>query len=106
VLASASPRRRELLAWCGVPFERVAGAAVDEAPRPGEAPRDLVLRLRWGFLEIALRTSTAPTLVTAERICPTPDDQPLEVVMIDGVETLLLRPEYVTGLIRRASNAD
>lgn len=71
-----------------------------------QAPRDLVLRLRWGFLEIALRTSTAPSLVTAERICPTPDDQPLEVVMIDGVETLLLRPEYVTGLIRRASNAD
>jgi two-component system, chemotaxis family, sensor kinase CheA len=65
--------------------------------------RELVLRLRWGFLEIALRTSTEPTLVTAERICPTPDDDPIEVVLIDGVESLLLRPEHVAGLIHRSS---
>lgn len=68
-----------------------------------EAPKNLVLRLRWGFLEIALRTGSEPTLVTADRVCPTADDQPLEVVMIDGVEALLLRPEYVTGLIRRTN---
>lgn len=66
-------------------------------------PRDLVLRLRWGFLEIALRTSTEPRLVTAERICPTTDDQPVEVVQIDGVEALLLRPEHVSGMIRRGT---
>lgn len=44
-LASASPRRRELLAQCGIACERVAAAAVDETPLPGEAPRELVLRL-------------------------------------------------------------
>lgn len=44
VLASGSPRRRELLAHLGLPFTVVA-ADVDEAPLPGEAPLDLVRRL-------------------------------------------------------------
>jgi septum formation protein len=44
VLASGSPRRRELLAQLGVAF-RVVAPDVDETPRPGEAPRDLVRRL-------------------------------------------------------------
>lgn len=56
---------------------------------------ELALRLRWGFLDIVLRAGSAPTLVTADRICPTPDDYPLEVVVIDGRETILLRPEYL-----------
>jgi septum formation protein len=43
-LASASPRRRELLAQIGVAHE-VAPAAIDEARLPGESPRDYVLRL-------------------------------------------------------------
>ena len=38
VLASASPRRRELLARAGVPFE-VMPASIDEDARPGEAAR-------------------------------------------------------------------
>ena len=44
VLASASPRRRQLLAWLGVPYD-VLPAEVDEAPLPHEAAEDLVLRL-------------------------------------------------------------
>lgn len=44
VLASASPRRRELLALLGRPFEVVA-VDVDEEPRHGEAPEALVERL-------------------------------------------------------------
>ncbi|MBI3158132.1 MAG: septum formation protein Maf [Chloroflexi bacterium] len=44
VLASASPRRRQLLALGGWPFE-VVPADVDETPRPGEAPGGYVLRL-------------------------------------------------------------
>lgn len=43
-LASASPRRRELLASIGVETD-VRPVAIDETPRPGEAPRDYVLRL-------------------------------------------------------------
>lgn len=57
---------------------------------------EVALRLRWGFLDILLRASGPPALVTADRICPTPDDYPLEVVVIDGRETILLRPEYLS----------
>lgn len=56
---------------------------------------EVALRLRWGFLDILLRAGSPPTLVTADRICPTPDDYPLEVVVIDGRETILLRPEFL-----------
>ncbi|MDR1677568.1 MAG: Maf family protein [Deltaproteobacteria bacterium] len=44
VLASASPRRRELLAACGLCFE-ILKAEIDENPNPGESPEDLVVRL-------------------------------------------------------------
>lgn len=44
VLASASPRRHELLGRLGVPF-RVWAADVDETVRQGERPADLVMRL-------------------------------------------------------------
>ena len=44
VLASASPRRRELLGSLGIPIE-IAPADVDETPRRGEAPAATALRL-------------------------------------------------------------
>lgn len=44
ILASASPRRRELLAQIGVEHE-VLPVEVDESWRPGEGPPDYVLRL-------------------------------------------------------------
>jgi septum formation protein len=44
ILASKSPRRRELLAVLGVTFT-VDAAEVDETPLPGEAPDALVCRL-------------------------------------------------------------
>lgn len=43
ILASASPRRRELLKEIGVPFS-VLVAGIDETPRSGESPRDYVRR--------------------------------------------------------------
>ena len=43
ILASESPRRRELLAAVGVPF-RVVPSGVDEIPRPGESPSRFVRR--------------------------------------------------------------
>ncbi len=44
VLASQSPRRRELLAQLGLALE-VRPAHADESVRPGEPPRDYVLRV-------------------------------------------------------------
>ncbi|TXC72077.1 septum formation protein Maf [Sphingomonas ginsenosidivorax] len=45
VLASSSPRRRDLLARLGVVPTRVAAPAIDETPRKAEPPRDYALRL-------------------------------------------------------------
>ena len=47
VLASASPRRRELLTGAGLRFE-IAPADIDETRRDDEAPGALVLRLAEG----------------------------------------------------------
>lgn len=46
VLASTSPRRRELLARAGLRF-RVEAPQVEERRRPGEPPEALALRLAW-----------------------------------------------------------
>lgn len=45
VLASSSPRRRELLARIGIVPERIASPDIDENPLKGEVPRAYALRL-------------------------------------------------------------
>ncbi|WP_027442769.1 Maf family protein [Erythrobacter cryptus] len=44
-LASASPRRRELLARLGLVPDAIAPAAIDETPMKGERPRAYALRM-------------------------------------------------------------
>ena len=67
VLASQSPRRRALLAALGVAFT-VDAADVDETPRPGELPLDLVMRLsREKALSVAARRPGA-TVLAADTI--------------------------------------
>ncbi|HEV2112243.1 MAG TPA: nucleoside triphosphate pyrophosphatase [Gammaproteobacteria bacterium] len=51
-LASASPRRRQLLEQLGLRFE-VLAADLDETPRPGEAAADYVQRLARAKAEAA-----------------------------------------------------
>ena len=45
VLASSSPRRRDLLARLGVEPDRIGSPDIDETPKAGELPRDYALRL-------------------------------------------------------------
>jgi len=45
ILASASPRRRALLARLGIEPARVVHADIDETPRKGELPRDYAVRM-------------------------------------------------------------
>ncbi len=45
VLASASPRRAELLARLGIRPDRIIACDIDEAPQAREFPRDYVLRM-------------------------------------------------------------
>ncbi len=78
VLASSSPRRRELLARAGVAFE-VVPAEVDEAPRPGEAPGALAARLARAKAEAVRRPDAfvlgADTIVVqGDRILGKPGD--------------------------------
>jgi septum formation protein len=61
-LASASPRRRELLAQIGIPHV-VRPAHIDETLRPGESPRDYVVRLaRQKALAVAAEGAALPVL--------------------------------------------
>ena len=61
-LASASPRRRELLAQIGV-VHKVVPADIDETRRPGESPHDFVLRLAHDkALWVSSRHPKAPVL--------------------------------------------
>jgi len=73
-LASQSPRRRELLAGLGIPLV-VRPATADEAPRPGEGPREYVLRVAAAKAaavdgEVVLGADTA--VVLGERILGKP----------------------------------
>ena len=45
VLASASPRRRELIARLGVTPDAIEAADIDETPTPREVPRDYARRM-------------------------------------------------------------
>ena len=61
-LASVSPRRRELLTQIGV-SHTVVGADIDESVKPGEAPRDYVLRMaRQKALTVRERGESLPVL--------------------------------------------
>ncbi len=70
VLASASPRRRELLRSAGI-RALIVPADLDETPRPQEAPADLVQRLS---LAKARRIASAGTIVLAADTVVVVDD--------------------------------
>ena len=82
MLASASPRRRELLAQVGLAPDAFDQADLDEAPLPNELPRAHAARLaRAKACACAPRHSgafilTADTVVACgRRILPKPDDE-------------------------------
>lgn len=62
-LASASPRRRELLGQIGIPFERIA-CEIDEIPLPGEAARPYVERLARAKAAAGIAAAQAAGLPT------------------------------------------
>ena len=81
VLASTSPRRRELLARIGLVPARIAAPEIDETPLKGELPRDYVARLARGK---ALAVERAPdevvlagdtTVAVGRRILEKPADE-------------------------------
>jgi len=93
VLASASPRRRDLLQAAGVAFE-VLPADIAETPHAGETPRALAERLaREKALAVALRLAAAPPrlVLGADTV----------VVVDDDVLGKPDDPEHAVALLRR-----
>lgn len=67
ILASASPRRRELMQLYGVPFA-VGAADIDETMYPDEAPADAVARVSRLKADALLRENPDAVIVAADTI--------------------------------------
>ena len=96
VLASASPRRAELLRAAGFEFETIT-VDVDERVRPGEAPRDYVRRLAMEKSARALAGLKTCATTTAILAADT-------AVVVDG--TILGKPRDdvdAAAMLRRLS---
>jgi len=81
VLASQSPRRKELLSILGIPFD-VIPSSIDETPMPGEDPKSFAVRVaRDKGMEVASRMEqslvlSADTIVTIDgEILNKPEDE-------------------------------
>ena len=92
VLASSSPRRRELLARLGVTPARIASPDIDETPRPREAPRAYALRL-------ACEKAAAVARAEGEVVLAGDTTVALGARILDKAET----PEQVAAMLRRLS---
>lgn len=66
VLASSSVYRRELLERFGVPFTSVS-PDIDETPRPGEAPTDMVLRLSLAKAKAAAQRHPGAVVIGSDQ---------------------------------------
>jgi septum formation protein len=82
VLASASPRRVELLRQIGIEPDRIDPADIDESPRKGELPAALALRLAAAKARAVLPRHPGAYLLAADtvvacgrRILPKPEDE-------------------------------
>lgn len=84
VLASASPRRRELLVQAGFTFE-IDSIPVDETRQPGEAPDDYVQRLAHEKAEAVFRAR--------EKIARTSDS----ALLVLGADTVVVCDDVVLG---------
>lgn len=68
VLASASPRRVELLALVGITPDRIDPADIDETPLKGETPPRLAARLAMGKAEAAAARSPDAVVLAADTV--------------------------------------
>jgi septum formation protein len=87
ILASQSPRRADLLRAAGIDFD-VRVSDVDESVRPGEAPRDYVMRVAGEKARTAVRSAgeivlaADTTVVVDDRILAKPADRDDAVRML------------------------
>jgi septum formation protein len=104
VLASASPRRRELLAQAGFSFQ-VQPAHFPEDPLEGEDPVTYVTRLAREKAEVVYRQLTSSDLTCAARPpakAPPEDKSPLAVL---GADTTVVLDDMILGKPEDAADA-
>jgi septum formation protein len=81
VLASTSPRRRDLLARIGVVPDRIDAPDIDETPLKGELPRAYVQRIARGKARAVVRADDEivlagdTTIAVGRRILGKPEDE-------------------------------
>jgi septum formation protein len=104
ILASASPRRRELLASLGIEFS-VDIPEIDETPKPGEAPRSFAERLA-AEKAAAISDATGSVLIAADTIVVLddtilgkPTNEPHAFEMLSGLSNQT--HEVITGVCVR-----
>ena len=69
ILASASPRRRELLAQMGLVPDAIAAADLDETPLKDETPQVMALRLAVAKAQWVAKTSPGYVLAADTVVC-------------------------------------
>jgi septum formation protein len=113
ILASASPRRRELLAACGLSF-RVIPAAIDEHPYPNEPAEVYVRRLALAKAEAVAQGHPGAVVLGADTIVTIDRDLLGKPRDLDEARQMLSRlsgnvHEIVTGVavlaVERAASA-
>lgn len=93
VLASASPRRRDLLTQAGFTFQ-VHSIPIAEVRQPGESPSEFVQRLAREKAEVVFRARSAESNVTSST----------ESLIVLGADTVVVYDNQVMG--KPADNAD
>jgi septum formation protein len=107
VLASSSPRRRDLLARIGVVPDRIESPDIDESPLPRELPRHYALRLAEAKAlavarsegEIVIAGDT--TIAVGRRILPPAEDETVQrrlLELLSGRRHHALSAVAVVGL--------
>jgi septum formation protein len=109
ILASHSPRRREILRLAGIPFT-VRAAAVDEAPRAGESPVNYVRRVA-GMKAQAIPASDGEIVLGADTTVVVGNEmlgKPADAADASRMLALLSgrRHEVITGICLRRGAGD
>ena len=87
ILASASPRRAELLHDAGFSFT-VLSSAVDETPFSNENPHELVQRLALAKAELVAARAVGPAIVIAADTVVVLDGHILGAQLVDQLDAL------------------
>jgi septum formation protein len=105
LLASQSPRRRELLSFTGLGFE-VTSADVDERILPDESPANYVLRLAEAKARASALPSPSALSLRERRPVPSPLGGRLGWGLVIGSDTAVVDVDEILGKPRDAREAE